>query len=145
MQRAFAISTEHCRKVLQLAGPYSEIEVKAAYYRLAKQYHPDCTPLTNKAVAVQKFRELTQARDTLLNNPQLSDGMKHKFKSSDYQQKWKKREAFRTEFNARKQKSETDEDKWKKRKELGLVLLGAGSYAVVYGYAVLKSQTVRRA
>ncbi len=42
-------------------------EIKQAYRRLAKQYHPDMNP-TNKKEAEEKFKELSEAYEVLVDN-----------------------------------------------------------------------------
>jgi curved DNA-binding protein CbpA len=136
------MSADQSRRALQLTGRITETEVKAAYYRLAKQYHPDCTALSNKDAAVQKFRELTQARDFLLSNAQAQQtSFKPNFTQSDWGQKrWKNRESKWKEARTRADQSQKSEETWRKRQELGLVLLGAGSFTAVYVYAVVRTK-----
>jgi len=49
---------------LELQKGASEEEVKSAYYRLAKQYHPDVNP-----EFTEKFKEINEAY-TLLKDPE---------------------------------------------------------------------------
>src|SRR5512138_3636166 len=58
----------------------SEKEIKAAYRRLARQYHPDVNP-GNKA-AEEKFKEINEAHEV------LSDKEKRK-KYDQYGENWK--------------------------------------------------------
>ena len=52
-------------EVLGVARGASEEEIKAAYRRLAKRYHPDLHP--GDAVAAQKMNEVNQAYEQLKN------------------------------------------------------------------------------
>jgi DnaJ-class molecular chaperone len=47
--------------LLQVSSDASEIEIKAAYRRLARQYHPD----SGQPGDVERFREIQQAYETL--------------------------------------------------------------------------------
>lgn len=52
-------------KILELAPGASDEEIKKAYKRLAKKYHPDLNP--NNKAAEDKFKEVSHAADMLLN------------------------------------------------------------------------------
>lgn len=52
--------------VLELAPGASETEIKKAYRRLARQYHPDVSTLPD---AEERFVQITEAYDQLLNRP----------------------------------------------------------------------------
>lgn len=54
-------------KILELNNGASKEEIKAAFRRLAKIYHPDI-PGGNEA----KFKEISQAYSELMNGPQNS-------------------------------------------------------------------------
>ena len=53
-------------KVLEISRDASKDEIKKAYRRLAKKYHPDLHP--NDPVAAEKMNEINTAYD-MLNNP----------------------------------------------------------------------------
>ena len=53
-------------KVLGLDRSASDDEVKAAYRRLAKKYHPDANP--GDTVAEQKMKEINAAYDMIINH-----------------------------------------------------------------------------
>lgn len=61
-------SNQRFYRLLEVEEGASEVEIKAAYLRLVKQYHPDSTNLPNKKEAAEKFHLLTEARDTLLSS-----------------------------------------------------------------------------
>ncbi|MCS6820370.1 MAG: DnaJ domain-containing protein [Microscillaceae bacterium] len=50
-------------EVLQVPTNATPLEIKAAYKRLAKQYHPDCNP--NNPEAEEKFKQINQAYQIL--------------------------------------------------------------------------------
>ena len=55
-------------KILEIEEDASEEEIKLAYRRLAKKYHPD--PNQTDSKAKEKFIELHKAYDTLINPQQ---------------------------------------------------------------------------
>ena len=50
-------------EILGVSKDASEDEIKAAYRKLAKQYHPDLHP--GDAQAAEKFKEINEANETL--------------------------------------------------------------------------------
>ena len=50
-------------EVLGVSKTASEAEIKKAYRKLAKKYHPDSNP--NDAVAAERFKEINEAYDAL--------------------------------------------------------------------------------
>jgi molecular chaperone DnaJ len=54
-------------EILGLSENASDQEIKKAYRRLAKKYHPDANP--NNKMAEQRFKEVSEAHD-VLSNPQ---------------------------------------------------------------------------
>ncbi len=57
---------EYYYSVLELPPGASETEIKKAYRRLARKYHPDVSKLPD---AEERFMEITEAYDRLLNAP----------------------------------------------------------------------------
>ena len=53
-------------EVLGVSRDASEDEIKKAYRKLAKKYHPDANP-NNKEEAEAKFKEVNEAYETLSN------------------------------------------------------------------------------
>ena len=53
-------------EVLVVSRDASEDEIKKAYRKLAKKYHPDANP-NNKEEAEAKFKEVNEAYETLSN------------------------------------------------------------------------------
>ena len=51
-------------EVLEVSKTATDEELKKAYRRLAKKYHPDANP-NNKAEAEAKFKELNEAYEVL--------------------------------------------------------------------------------
>ena len=72
-------------KVLGIAKTASTKEVKAAYRKLARKYHPDLNP--NDKAAEQKFKEVNEANEV------LSDPEKRK-KYDEYGKDWKHADQF---------------------------------------------------
>lgn len=50
-------------EVLGVSKTASDAEIKKAYRKLAKKYHPDSNP--NDAVAAERFKEINEAYDVL--------------------------------------------------------------------------------
>jgi curved DNA-binding protein len=72
-------------KILGLPKTASETDIKSAYRKLARKYHPDVNP--NNKEAEKKFKELNEANEV------LSDPEKRK-KYDTYGKDWKHAEAF---------------------------------------------------
>jgi curved DNA-binding protein len=72
-------------KILELPKTATEAEIKGAYRKLARKYHPDVNP--NNKDAEKKFKELNEANEV------LSDPEKRK-KYDTYGKDWKHAEAF---------------------------------------------------
>jgi curved DNA-binding protein len=72
-------------KILELPKTATEAEIKGAYRKLARKYHPDVNP--NNKDAEKKFKELNEANEV------LSDPKKRK-KYDAYGKDWKHAEAF---------------------------------------------------
>ncbi len=62
---------EHYLRVLNLPATASEREIKRAYRRLAKRYHPDCSP---DPAAHDRFIEVTEAYQYLTDPDAPSTG-----------------------------------------------------------------------
>ncbi len=58
-------------EVLGVSKNASSDEIKAAYRRLAKKYHPDLNP-NNKKEAEEKFREVSEAYEVLMDSQKRS-------------------------------------------------------------------------
>ena len=65
-----AESKKNYYEILGVSKTASADEIKSAYRKLAKQYHPDLHP--GDAVAAEKFKEINEANET------LSDAQKRK-------------------------------------------------------------------
>lgn len=81
---------EHKRdyyEVLGVSKTASQEEIKKAYRRLARQYHPDLHPGAKKAEMEKKFKELTEAYEV------LGDEEKRK-KYDKYGFRWQEAEAY---------------------------------------------------
>ena len=79
-------TAENYYSILEIAPDASIKEVKAAFRRLARQYHPDLNP--NNPIAAEKFKQISQAYDV------LSDAAKRRrydrdFYKTKYQQQRK--------------------------------------------------------
>lgn len=74
-------------QVLGLSKTASAEEIKKAYRRLARQYHPDLHSGSKKAEMEKKFKELNEANEV------LSDPEKRK-KYDQYGAQWEQAEAF---------------------------------------------------
>jgi len=72
-------------KILELSKTASEADIKSAYRKLARKYHPDVNP--NNKEAERKFKEINEANEV------LSDPEKRK-KYDAYGKDWKHADAF---------------------------------------------------
>jgi curved DNA-binding protein len=72
-------------KILELPKSATEKEIKAAYRKLARKYHPDLNP--NNKESEKKFKEINEANEV------LSDPEKRK-KYDQYGKDWKHADAF---------------------------------------------------
>ncbi|MBS9524535.1 J domain-containing protein [Litoribacter alkaliphilus] len=81
-------------KVLELERGASEGEIKKAYRRLARKYHPDLNP--NDKMAEEKFKQVNEANEV------LSDPVKRK-KYDQYGKDWRHAEEFERAGGGRRQ------------------------------------------
>ncbi|TDD97035.1 DnaJ C-terminal domain-containing protein [Flavobacterium cellulosilyticum] len=72
-------------KVLEINKSATEAEVKKAFRKLARKYHPDLNP--NNKEAEQKFKEINEANE-VLSNPE------NRKKYDQYGENWKHSEEF---------------------------------------------------
>ena len=72
-------------KILEISKTATEKEIKTAYRKLARKYHPDLNP--NNKEAERKFKEINEANEV------LSDPEKRK-KYDQYGKDWKHADAF---------------------------------------------------
>lgn len=83
-------------KVLELGQSASEKEIKKAYRRLARKYHPDLNP--GDAEAERRFKQVNEAHEV------LSDPEKRK-KYDQFGKDWEHAEAFEAQRKARRTRS----------------------------------------
>ena len=77
-------------EVLGVSKGASEDEIKQAYRRLAKQYHPDLHP--GDAACAKKMNEINEAYD-LLKNPQAYQAYRQQQQQSAYQQAYRQQQS----------------------------------------------------
>ncbi|XP_034230582.1 dnaJ homolog subfamily C member 30, mitochondrial-like [Thrips palmi] len=67
--RCFSVRSSQCQKshydTLKISPNASQADVKSAYYKLSKQYHPDAN--INDPTATVKFQEISEAYEVLGN------------------------------------------------------------------------------
>lgn len=112
MLRKFNVLNQYFR-VLELEPGSSSDEIKAAYKRLVKLYHPDSTRMDDKKLAADKFKLVHQARNVLLNleSPTKED------KSNKEQQAAETKEYNESVFKTYEDFKNFHEEKERKRKE----------------------------
>jgi curved DNA-binding protein len=89
-------------KILELNKNASEEDIKKAYRKLARKYHPDLNPKDKEAT--RKFQQINEANEV------LSDPEKRK-KYDKYGKDWQHSEQFE---QARQQQTTGDQNKIKK-------------------------------
>jgi curved DNA-binding protein len=72
-------------KILGVAKNASEKDIKKAYRKLARKYHPDLNP--NDKVAEKKFKEINEANEVLSN-------LENRKKYDQYGEHWQNAEAY---------------------------------------------------
>lgn len=72
-------------KILEVPKTATEAEIKKAYRKLARKYHPDLNP--NDKVAEQKFKEINEANEVLSNS-------ENRKKYDEYGKDWKHADQF---------------------------------------------------
>ena len=77
-------------QVLGVSPNASEDEIRQAYRRLAKQYHPDLNP--GDKTAAQKMNEINEAYD-LLKNPQAYQAYRQQQQQNAYQQAYRQQQS----------------------------------------------------
>eukprot|EP00359_Climacostomum_virens_P003055 CAMPEP_0204916130 /NCGR_PEP_ID=MMETSP1397-20131031/14020_1 /ASSEMBLY_ACC=CAM_ASM_000891 /TAXON_ID=49980 /ORGANISM="Climacostomum Climacostomum virens, Strain Stock W-24" /LENGTH=243 /DNA_ID=CAMNT_0052088519 /DNA_START=415 /DNA_END=1146 /DNA_ORIENTATION=- len=117
MKRFFS-SLKESRKMLDIVANATEQDIKAAFYKRAKQVHPDSSALVNKEEAAKQFRDLTDARDECLNNlgTKTEEEPAYNYetlrKKQDY---WEKREFYSQETTKKAQEERKERER--KRQE----------------------------
>ena len=95
-------------QILGLQRDVSQEEIKKAYRRIAKQYHPDSNPGNREAE--KKFKEASEAYE-VLSNEEKRENYDHKLIA---EQKISTGESFANFFGFRPSDSKTDEGKNRK-------------------------------
>ncbi|MBU2939776.1 J domain-containing protein [Lacinutrix sp. C3R15] len=85
-------------KVLGIAKTASEKDIKKAYRKLARKYHPDLNP--NDKVAEKKFKEINEANEVLSN-------AENRKKYDTYGEHWQNSEAYEQAKHQQQQQQRT--------------------------------------
>lgn len=148
--------------LLGLKPGASTEDVKAAFNKLAKEYHPDTTTLSDKIIASDHFKAVTEARDILLQRKEntmstqaqyYEDFKKQQDKWANSQsynhQQWGNRNSNQKEYDEAWEQHKTQ---WKNREqteyssgfaELTFLATVFGFFALVYAYYAFES-TLKR-
>jgi len=81
-------------KILGITKNASEADIKKAYRKLARKYHPDLNP--NDKVAEKKFKEINEANEVLSNS-------ENRKKYDSYGEHWQNAEAYEQEKQRQQQ------------------------------------------
>jgi curved DNA-binding protein len=92
-------------KILELSKKASDKDIKKAYRKLARKYHPDLNP--NDKVAEQKFKEINEANEVLSN-------LENRKKYDQHGEHWQNAEAYE---KAKQQQQYTNQEKHGKYSE----------------------------
>jgi curved DNA-binding protein len=92
-------------KILELSKNASDKDIKKAYRKLARKYHPDLNP--NDKVAEQKFKEINEANEVLSN-------LENRKKYDQYGEHWQNAEAYE---KAKQQQQYTTQEKHREYSE----------------------------
>lgn len=74
------VNLADCYAKLQLNHQASADDIKTAYRRLARQYHPDLNP--SDRTAERRFKEINAAYEALCDRQQDQDAPPHAYRSS---------------------------------------------------------------
>lgn len=118
MIKRFSSKLTEYYKILELKPGANADEIKAAYNRLVKKYHPDTTLMADKKLATEKFKQVHEARTRLLS-PNSEDFEKVEKKSPDqdsreekeWQSKYNSYEDFKKHFDERERYKEQEKQK----------------------------------
>jgi DnaJ family protein B protein 12 len=121
MLRKLSTSLEKHFKVLNIKPGSNAEEIKSAYNKLVKLYHPDTTQISDKKVAADKFNQVHEAKNALLSSTVQKENTRSSethseephyqesvFKSyEDFKKHYEDRERYKKEeFNDKKNSNE---------------------------------------
>lgn len=114
-------------EVLGIPRGASEKEVRQAYRKLARKYHPDVNP--NNKAAVERFKEIGEANEVLSDKEKRAkyDRYGHSWQQAEAQQEAARQAGFRPGFGGSRTGSDGGQFRWEQAGDIDIDDLRGGS------------------